>query len=81
MPKFGTKYALFRYFSDYNQLHNILRLFDVLPNFPFTQVTLCAIITYNKHRIYELPHQLPNNLRLRILENYEKSGKSLNFIK
>ena len=23
-------------FLDYNQFHNILRLFDVLPNFPFT---------------------------------------------
>ena len=32
------------------------------------QVKLCAIITY-KHGIYELPHELPNDLRLRILEN------------
>ena len=32
--------------------------------FLLPQVTLCAIITY-KHRIYELP----NNLRLKILEN------------
>ena len=27
------------------------------------QVKRCAIITY-KHGIYELPHELPNNLRL-----------------
>ena len=32
------------------------------------QVKRCAIITY-KHGIYELPHELPNDLRLRILEN------------
>ena len=32
------------------------------------QVKRWAIITY-KHGIYDLPHQLPNNLRLRILEN------------
>ena len=39
----------------------------------------CAIITY-KHGIYELPHELPNDLRLRILGNSELSGKCLNFI-
>ena len=32
------------------------------------QVKQCAIITY-KHDIYELPHELPNNLRLRNLGN------------
>ena len=26
----------FLYQNDYDPLHNILRLFDVLPNFPFT---------------------------------------------
>ena len=61
------------YFSTYNQFHNILRLFDVLPNFPFLQVNRCAIITY-KNVIYELPHELPNDLRLKI------SGKCLNVI-
>ena len=30
------------------------------------QVKRCAIITY-KHGIYELAHELPNNVRLRIL--------------
>ena len=60
----------------YNQFHNILRLLDILPNFPkfryFTkvspQVKRCAIITY-KHDIYELPHEFQNKLRLRILGN------------
>ena len=32
------------------------------------QVKRCAIIAY-KHGIYELPNELPNDLRLRILEN------------
>ena len=38
-----------------------------------------AIITY-KHGIYELPHELPNDLRLRTLRNQEISGKDLNLI-
>ena len=29
---------------DYNQFHNILRLFDVLPNFPFGQLLLINIV-------------------------------------
>ena len=32
------------------------------------QVKQCAVITY-KHVLYELPHELPNDLRLRILGN------------
>ena len=32
------------------------------------QVKQCEIIIY-KHSIYELPHQLLNDLRLKILEN------------
>ena len=32
------------------------------------QMKRCAIITY-KHGIYELPHELPKDLRLRILYN------------
>ena len=32
------------------------------------QVKRCAIISY-QHGIYELPHDLPNDLRLTILEN------------
>ena len=35
------------------------------------------IITY-KHGIYELFHELPNDLRLRTLGNWEVSGKRLN---
>ena len=54
--------------------HNVLRLFDVLPNFPYTQVKRCAIVIY-KHSIYELPHELPKDLRLRILGNARKESK------
>ena len=43
------------------------------------QVKRWTIITY-KHGIYELLHELPNDLRLRISEDYEISGNCLNFI-
>ena len=57
------------YATSCNHFHNILRLFYVLPNFPFTtSEKQWAIITY-KHGIYELPHELPNDLRHRILGN------------
>ena len=41
------------------------------------QVNRWAIITY-KHAIYDLPNELPNDLRLRIFENWEISGRCLN---
>ena len=50
--------------------------FDVLPNFPSSQVKQSTIIS-NKQGVYELP----NDVRLRILENQEKSGKSQNLLK
>ena len=43
------------------------------------QVKQCAIINY-EHGTYELPHELPNDLRLSIVGNYEILGKRLNFI-
>ena len=49
------------------------------PIFLLPQVRRCTIITY-KHEIYELSHEFPNELRLRILGNYEKSGKYRNLI-
>ena len=42
------------------------------------QVKIWAIVTY-KHGIYELPHEFPNDIRLRILGNLEILGKFLNF--
>ena len=53
-----------------NQLHNILRLLNVLPIFLSPQVKRCVIITY-KHGIYELP----NDLRLRKLGKIRKVSK------
>ena len=41
----------------YNHFHDILRLFDVLPNFILRQVKQLTIITY-KYSIYELLHEL-----------------------
>ena len=37
------------------------------------------IISY-KHGTYELPHKLPNDLRLKILGNSKRSEKSQNMI-
>ena len=52
----------------YIHFHNIVRLCDVLPNFPSLQVKQRAIIS-NKGDIEELPLELRNSLRLRILGN------------
>ena len=60
-----------------NQFHHIFRLFDVFQFFLSPQVKQWVINTY-KYGIYELPHELPNVSRVRILENYEISGKCLN---
>ena len=35
---------------------------DVLPNFP--SITSDSMIVINKHGTYELPHELPKDLRL-----------------
>ena len=56
------------FLKNYNDFHNILRLFDVLQNFLFTTSETIGDYYY-KHGIYELPHELPNDLRPRILRN------------
>ena len=43
------------------------------------QVNGWEIITY-KHGIYNFPHELPNDLRLKNLGNLGILGKGLNFI-
>ena len=65
-------------FAD-DHFHNIVRRFDVLAYFSFTASETMQIIT-DKHGRYKLPHELPNNLKLRILGNWEILGKCLNFI-
>ena len=47
--------------------------------FFWSQVKRSVFIS-NKHDIYELPHELSNDLRLKILGNKERFGKSQNFI-
>ena len=43
------------------------------------QVKRSAIIS-NKQGVYELPHELPRDLKLRILRNKEKSRESPNLL-
>ena len=43
------------------------------------QVKRTAIIS-NKQGVYELSHELPNDLRLRILGYKEKPGRSQNLV-
>ena len=57
-------------FSDFLILYQIL----------FSPHVKRSVIISNKHGIYELPHELPNDLRLGILGSQEKSQKSLNSI-
>ena len=54
--------------STYNLGQNILELYNVL-----VQIRLTTI---KKNMIRELPHELPSNLKLRILGNKEILGKS-----
>ena len=46
----------------------LLRIFDTLANFLFPASEIISVIISNKYGIYELPRELHNNLRLRILE-------------
>ena len=39
-----------------------------------------SVIIGNKQGVYELPRELVNDLRLRILRNQEKSGNSKNLL-
>ena len=54
-----------------------LRVLDILANFLLTKWSKAWS---NKHGIYEFHYELSNNLRLRIIGNYEISRKSQNFI-
>ena len=57
-------------FSDFLILYQIF----------FSPQVKWGVIISKKHGTYELPHDLPNNLKLRILGNQERSGKPQNFI-
>ena len=61
-----------------NYGHNILTFFLVLPNLKeANKVNLKqSVIISKKHGIYELPQELPNDVKVRILENKGILGKS-----
>ena len=69
MKYLGKNLTTTALFDSYNLIfttYNNLRLFDVLSNFNKSERS--AIIS-NKHVAYELPRELPNDLRVRILGN------------
>ena len=60
----------------------VIIFWDILmfdQTFLSTQVKLGMIIS-NEHGMYELAHEVSNDLRLKILKNLKLSGKFLNFI-
>ena len=72
--KFDLPWKVKLLFLDYNHFHNILRLFDVLPNISFTASETMG----DYYGIYELLQELPNDLRLRKirkLRNIRKVSK------
>ena len=62
----------------YNLGHNILELYNVLVQIRLTSKT--KRVSSISNLVYELPHELPNDLRLRILGNKEILGKSQNWV-
>ena len=63
----------------YNHFHNTLKILMFCQDFFSLQVKQSAIIFY-KYAIYDLPNDLPNDFRFRVLENSKMSGKSQNVI-
>ena len=57
-------------------LWDILNFYQILL---LVQVKRSAIIS-NKQRVYELPDELPDDLRLRILGNKKRQWKSQNLL-
>ena len=53
----------------YSHGHNILKLFDTLPRIFFSPQVKPSKNISKKHGIYKFPHELPNDLRVRILAN------------
>ena len=52
----------------YNHGHDISTLNDIVPNTLLPQMKRSVVIG-NDNGVFEMPHKLPSNLRLRILEN------------
>ena len=70
---------LIYYAATCNQFHNIVRLFDVLPNFPFS--TSETMGDYYLQAWYiQVASRVSEQGKTLDLQNYGKSGKCLNFI-
>ena len=68
LPIAKTKLTLYTIILLYNSGHNILELHNILIQSHSPQVK--QILTSSiVNLVYELPHELPNNLSLRILGN------------
>ena len=61
--------------TDYNLGHNLFELYNILVQIRLTQVKR-NVISSIANLVYELPHELSNDLTLRILGNEEILGKS-----
>ena len=69
MDLLGTPTIMNIIFWDFLMLYQIF----------FSQQVKQSVIISDKHGIYELPHDLPHDLRLRILGKWEGSRKYQNF--
>ena len=86
LPACSSRLHYTCFFPRYFQFHDVTR--QIFIGFPFwfsigiTRIFLVQVkrivIISNKHGIYELPHELPNDLRLRTLGNYEISRRCQN---
>ena len=63
-----------KFINNYNLGHNILELY-VLVEIRLTKVNR-NVVSSIADLVYELPHQLPNDLRFRILGKKKILGKS-----
>ena len=63
------------YYLTYNLGQNILELYNILVEIRLT-ASKTNVVSSIANLVYKLPHELPNELRVRILGNKEMLGKS-----
>ena len=63
------------YYLTYNLGQNILELYNILVKIRLT-TSKTNVVSSIANLVYKLPHELPNELRVRILGNKEMLGKS-----
>ena len=56
----------------YTHGNNIMKQFNIIVKVSFTTSKAGLDFYYIINFTYELPHELPNNLRLRLSENWER---------